>query len=93
MPGLSEYPKFIGHNVFCTEEVKFSDVDIGNMFFVGDEIYIRMNMPPRRMMPRNTACICSPDPGMCGLGLYFDSHDIVEVVTESSITLKGRTEM
>lgn len=91
MPGLSEYPKYTGHSIFCTTEAKFADVDIGNLFFIGSEIYIRINLPGKRMFARNTVCVSSPDPGMCGIGLYLDAHDKVEIITESSITLKGQT--
>jgi hypothetical protein len=87
--GLSEYPKYTRHDIFCTEDALFRDVDIGNFFFIGDEMYVRMNYPKDRLFPRNAVIILSPRPGMCGLGIYLDSHDKVEIVTESSITLKG----
>jgi len=89
MPGLSEFPKYTKSDIFCTTEGKFADVDIGNLFIVGGDLYIRINYPARRQYARNAAIVCSEDPGMCGMGLYLDAHDDVEIVTESHISLRG----
>lgn len=89
MSGLSKFPKFVKHNIFCTTEAKFRDVDIGNLFFHGEELYIRVNYPAKRMFARNAVIVMSPEPGLCGIGLYLDAHDDVEIVTESSISLRG----
>jgi len=86
---LSEYPKYTKTDIFCTEEGLFRDVDIGNLFLIGTDLYIRMNYPAKRLYPRNCVIISSEDPGLCGCGLYLDSHDEVEIVTESSINLRG----
>jgi len=89
MPGLSEFPKYTRHTIFCTTAGKFADVDIGNLFFISSDLYIRINIPAKRMFSRNAVIILSEDPGLCGIGIYLDSTDEVEIVTESSITLKG----
>lgn len=89
MSKLSKYPKYTKADIFCTETVNFSEVDIGNLFMIYEDIYMRMNYPGKRLYARNTVCICSPDPGMCGIGLYLDAHDEVDVITETSINFRG----
>jgi len=89
MPGLSEYPKYIRHQIFCTEKVLFKDVDVGNWFFIDDHLYVRMNYPAKRLYPRNAVIISSPDPSYCGMGLWLDAHEEVEVVVETNVCLRG----
>lgn len=93
MSGLSEFPKYTRHTIFCTEEAKFRDVDVGNLFFIGSDLYIRINIPPKRAFSRNAVIILSQDPGLCGIGIYLESQDEVEIVTETSINLKGESMM
>lgn len=87
--GLSEFPKYTRHTIFCTEEAKFKDVDIGNLFFIGGDMYIRINIPPKRQFSRNAVIVLSKDPGLCGIGIWLEGKEDVEIVTESTITLKG----
>jgi hypothetical protein len=91
MVGLSEFPKFTKSDIFCTSEVKFADVDIGNFFMIGEDVYMRMNYPGKRLYARNAVIISSSDPGLCGMGIYVDSQEEVEVVTETRIGLRGET--
>jgi len=86
---LSEYPKYTKSDIFCTTDGLFRDVDLGNLFLVGGDLYVRMNYPDRRQYARNAVIICSENPGLCGTGIYMDSHDEVEIVTETSIGLRG----
>lgn len=85
-----KFPKYTRYQIFCTTEGKFRDVDIGNLFISqGDMLCVRMNYPHRRQYARNTCIICADDPGLCGLGMYMESNDDVEIVVESSVTLRG----
>lgn len=86
---MEKFPKYTGHQVFCTEKAQFKDVDIGNLFFLVDMLCVRMNYPHRRQMARNTCVIVADDPGLCGMGLYTDGEDEVYVVVESTVTLRG----
>ena len=87
---MDKFPKYTKHQIFCTTKGKFRDVDIGNMFIMqGDMLCVRMNSPHRRRFARNTAVICAEDPGLCGVGMYTESDEEVEIVVESSITLRG----
>ena len=90
---MDKFPKYTKADIFCTTEGKFRDVDIGNLFIVGGDLYIRINYPARRQHARNAAIICSENPGMCGMGLYLDAHDDVEIVTETLISLRGSVKL
>jgi len=87
---MDKFPKYTKHQIFCTTTVQFKDVDIGNLFILqGDMLCVRMNYPHRRQYARNTCIVSADDPGLCGLGMYTESNDEVEVVVENSITLRG----
>jgi len=87
---MDPFPKYTKHRIFCTTEGKFADVDVGNLFLLaGDMLCVRVNYPARRQYARNTVIISAEDPGFCGMGMYIEAAEPVEIVTENSITLMG----
>jgi hypothetical protein len=98
---MSDDDKFLRYTkaiVMETTKTTFGKLIPGNLFYLhGNPDVLFVSMIPNKEInvlgQRNCASIVAKDPSYCGMSLFLDDRDIVEVVRDSNVTLKGYYEV
>lgn len=90
-----KFVKYTSAQIMSTRRVEFGKLDPGNWFLIGDYLCVRVNEPKDRKFVRNTAVVVAldGDENACGLGLFLDGTDMVNVVSDSTIIIKGYSDL
>ena len=90
-----KFVKYTSAQIMSTKRVKFGLIEPGNWFLLGDYLCIRINEPKDRKYSRNTVVMVAldGDEKACGLGLALSDEDLVDVVYDSTVIIKGYLDM